>query len=484
MKTIITAIDNHQIYTELKNNKDIKIIGKDLIYKEAILEILEKNKNINVIILYEKILGEINFFELIKKIKNINKKIKLIIILENKNEKLEKNLKKINIKNIYLKNKINSKKIIEIINEKNKLNNINMKKNNNITKRKEKNEKLNFKNNIFKILNKIKNKKIKIINILDYIYKSIKGQKTLSKKPKESKHNKERQNKTIIILNNKKNKKSQVSLSIAEKSSNKNTRIAIINLTNNTTDKKKYKNNINKQKLIEKELKKYKKEKSKINLLKNLNEKDFKTKNFKIKNIKEKNENKKRKKIKNKINKNKTIKKYNLKINKKYNNDLKNKNIEKNKNEIINNLKNILLKKTENKLIYFLNLNLLLKNKNFIDLKNNKQKIEIIKGIIKKLQTKFEYIIIEIEEIKNKELREEIIKNSNKIIIFLDTNYLGIKRLYNFLNKNKNNANINKKSLHIVAKKMKIYNISHKIIKQIFNEYKVSYIKRDNKLKN
>ena len=101
MKTIITAIDNHQIYTELKNNKDIKIIGKDLIYKEAILEILEKNKNINVIILYEKILGEINFFELIKKIKNINKKIKLIIILENKNEKLEKNLKKINIKKIY-----------------------------------------------------------------------------------------------------------------------------------------------------------------------------------------------------------------------------------------------------------------------------------------------------------------------------------------------------------------------------------------------
>ena len=76
MKTIITAIDNPKIYKELKNSKDIKIIGKDLIYKEAILEILEKNKNINLIILYEKILGEINFFELIKKIKNINKKIK------------------------------------------------------------------------------------------------------------------------------------------------------------------------------------------------------------------------------------------------------------------------------------------------------------------------------------------------------------------------------------------------------------------------
>ena len=128
MKTIITAIDNPKIYKELKNNKNIKIIGKDLIYKEAILEILEKNKNIDIIILYEKILGEINFIELIKKIKNINKKIKLIIILENKNENLEKNLKKINIKNIYLKNKINKKKIIKIINKKKKKNNKKKKK--------------------------------------------------------------------------------------------------------------------------------------------------------------------------------------------------------------------------------------------------------------------------------------------------------------------------------------------------------------------
>ena len=119
MKTIITAIDNPKIFNEIEKNENIKIVGKDLIYKEAVLELLEKNKNIDLIILYEKILGEINFFELIKKIKNINKKIKIIIILENKNEKLENKFKKINIKNIYLKNKINSKKIIEIKNEKN-----------------------------------------------------------------------------------------------------------------------------------------------------------------------------------------------------------------------------------------------------------------------------------------------------------------------------------------------------------------------------
>ena len=115
MKTIITAIDNPKIFNEIEKNDNIKIVGNDLIYIEAVLDLLEKNQNIDLIILYEKILGEINFFELIKKIKNINKKIKIIIILENKNEKLENKLKKINIKDIYLKNKINSKKIIEII---------------------------------------------------------------------------------------------------------------------------------------------------------------------------------------------------------------------------------------------------------------------------------------------------------------------------------------------------------------------------------
>ena len=55
MKTIIIAIDNPKIYNEIKRNSNIKIIGKDLIYKEAVLEILERNKNIDIIILFEKI---------------------------------------------------------------------------------------------------------------------------------------------------------------------------------------------------------------------------------------------------------------------------------------------------------------------------------------------------------------------------------------------------------------------------------------------
>ena len=45
MKKILTAVDNPTLNIRLKEEKDIKIIGKDIPYKEGILEFLEKNKN-------------------------------------------------------------------------------------------------------------------------------------------------------------------------------------------------------------------------------------------------------------------------------------------------------------------------------------------------------------------------------------------------------------------------------------------------------
>ena len=118
MKKIVTAINNPKLNEELKKEKDLKIIGKDIQYKEAILEILEKNKNINLIIINENLPGEIDLEILIKKIKLINKMIKIIFILEKENNKLEEILIKNQIIDIYYNNKINLKNLIEIINKK------------------------------------------------------------------------------------------------------------------------------------------------------------------------------------------------------------------------------------------------------------------------------------------------------------------------------------------------------------------------------
>ena len=89
MKNVITAIDNSEINEKLKKEKNIKIISKDILYKEGILEQIEENKKINLIIIKEKLDGEILIKELIKKIKSKIKNIEIIIITENKNKLIE-----------------------------------------------------------------------------------------------------------------------------------------------------------------------------------------------------------------------------------------------------------------------------------------------------------------------------------------------------------------------------------------------------------
>lgn len=118
---ILTAIGNENLNKILKEKNKFEVIENDIFYKEGILEFLEENKNIDILILYEKLSGEINIIELIKKIKIINEKINLFFILENKNEEKEKMLKKENIKNVFFEDEININLIIEKI-EKIKLN--------------------------------------------------------------------------------------------------------------------------------------------------------------------------------------------------------------------------------------------------------------------------------------------------------------------------------------------------------------------------
>ena len=179
MKKIITAINNPKLNEELKKENKFEIICKDIQYKEAILEIIEKIKDVDIIIINEQIPGQINLEDLILKIKEINSKIKLIIILEKENLEIEKMLIKNKIKDIYYNNKINLKELIEIINKKE----INLEEeifqlkkiieNKDINKNKMQNIYFNFKTKIKNNLNnfkfqknkKINNKKMKIITL-------------------------------------------------------------------------------------------------------------------------------------------------------------------------------------------------------------------------------------------------------------------------------------------------------------------------------
>ena len=162
---IITAIENKKINEQLKNINNIDVLNSDIQYKEGILEYLEKNKDLDFIVLKEDLPGQIKFIYLIKEIQKTNKNIKIIILL--KNNYFEKYEKIKNVEYIYSE-KITLNNILKILN---------IEENNS----KEKNNKKNSSNIIMisgnsgsgktiftiiisKMLDKIKNKKILLIN--------------------------------------------------------------------------------------------------------------------------------------------------------------------------------------------------------------------------------------------------------------------------------------------------------------------------------
>ena len=152
---IITAMNNPELNEELKKEKNIEIICKDIFYKEGILEILENEINLDYIFINYELPGEIKLNNLIEKIIEKNEKIKIIILIkkESKNNlykiKKEKNTKN----NLEIIKDIKNKNIIRIFyNE--KLNLIELKnynKNNN-----EKIENIEIKNKELFLLGKTK----------------------------------------------------------------------------------------------------------------------------------------------------------------------------------------------------------------------------------------------------------------------------------------------------------------------------------------
>ena len=185
MTNIITAMNNPLINEELKKEKNINLICRDISYKEGIIEILEKEKyflenkkNIenNFIIIDENLPGEIELEKLIKKILEKNKKIKIIIKIkkENKN-KLKLNNK--NIIKIFYDKKINLNKIKNYNKNKIKNKEKNYKKNKIITFIGEKNSEKNIVLLNFSFYLKNQNKKILIItpNNINNLKKEIKN---------------------------------------------------------------------------------------------------------------------------------------------------------------------------------------------------------------------------------------------------------------------------------------------------------------------
>ena len=118
---IITALKNPNINKKIKEKTNFNIIGNDIQYQEGIIEMLEKNGEIDLIIISELLPGEYSFRDLINKIKQINNKIDIIPILKEKNEEINNYLISKGIFNIFFNNELTIEELIKIINEKNNI---------------------------------------------------------------------------------------------------------------------------------------------------------------------------------------------------------------------------------------------------------------------------------------------------------------------------------------------------------------------------
>lgn len=212
MIKIITAIGNEELNNILKKQNNIIIENPDIQYQEGIIEALEKYPDTNIIILSEKIIGNLKIEELIQNIIIIKNDIKIILLCNEAIYEEDENLIKVikygeDYLNIILKifsdkkeikNKINisNNKFKKIENKnyqteiKNEEKNINKKiENKNLEKEIEKNfdeEKIkkeiqelkNYKNNLIEKNNIKKNKfknKFNKNNILKKIKERIKN---------------------------------------------------------------------------------------------------------------------------------------------------------------------------------------------------------------------------------------------------------------------------------------------------------------------
>lgn len=116
MKKIITALANPDVNAELKKNKTIEIVVKDIQYQEGVIEILEENSQIDYIILSAILEGKYDIYTFVKKIKMINPKIKIILILEKENSENTEKLILSGVSHIFYNNNVEIKDILNIVN--------------------------------------------------------------------------------------------------------------------------------------------------------------------------------------------------------------------------------------------------------------------------------------------------------------------------------------------------------------------------------
>ena len=414
IKKILTAIGNPILNNELKKINGLTVVNNDIQYQEGIFETLEIDDEIDFILMSQIIPGDLELEDVVEKIEKINSNIKIILILENYDENLEKILEKKGVYRIFYDNKVEIKDIIKIINEDSK-----MEKYNEEIKREidELKEYIKMNNNLYenKLENNKKQKKNKINN---------KKEKKIKKKINNKIKEKIIKNKLLNFIFYKNNKRKQILEKIINKENNENNENKVISILGNSGSGKSI-FSVMLAKSIKKQFKK-------ILII------DFDILNNSLHTI--------------------------LGV-KKYSEEIK-KIIEKNnyKNNEIN-IENLIIK-INNKIDLISGINLIFDA-------NNKISNEKIKEIIEKLKIYYDVIIIDTTSECFFDYTKEIIKISNKSIYLTEANLIEISKSKRMLEMYYTNWNIEKNKINIIFNKFNKKCIDISLLKNLYSDYNI-----------
>ena len=113
---------------------------------------------------------------------------------------------------------------------------------------------------------------------------------------------------------------------------------------------------------------------------------------------------------------------------------------------------------------------------------NNKNKKNLINNIFDKYIKKYEIIFIEEEFLKNKKVKDEIVKRCDNKIYFIYEEYLSKEGLEEIIKLNNEIIKKGIKSLNIIAIYKKISKLDKSIIKEVIKEFpKIIIIKLNSK---
>ena len=410
---ILTAIGNPILNNELKKIEDIEVINNDIQYQEGIFEILEIEKEIDFIIISQLIPGKLEICELIEKVEEVNYKIKIVLILEKYDEKLEKILIKKGVYRIFYNNKIEVGDFIKILNEDSKM------------------EKYN--EEIRKEIDELK-KYIKSQSINEKINSEKKIVKNKLNKKKKF-YKKEKNDLLNIVVENIKNNllNKKIFLNILDRNEKKH-------LINKIIDNKQENNIISVlgnsgagksvfSVLLANTLKRYY---NKILII------DFDFLNNSLHTIL-------------------GVRKYSEEIKEK----MKNTNFDKNKIEIQNLIINV-----NKKIDLISGINLIFDSSNKINQKKMKE-------IIKEVSKLYNVVIIDTTTECFFEYTQEIIKMSNKSIFLTEANLLEISKSKRILEMYYTNWNIEKNKINIIFNKFNKNSIDVSLLYKLYSDYKI-----------